>query len=258
MCPPTSYSIRYEINPWMNVKNQADRALAVRQWKNLKRALERRKVRVELIRPSRRQPDMVFTANAGVAHERVFVPSNFRYPQRQGERELFINYFKKKKYRVMELEPSLRFEGEGDMLSFGDVLIGGWHYRSDIQSHEAVSGLLRRSVVSLELSNPHFYHLDTCFAPLDERHALYFPGAFDRRGEKLIQEFVPSPIPVTSPEAFAMCCNAFTVGRTVFMHRATPRLKILLSQARFEVEEVSTSEFIKAGGSVKCMVLRLP
>ena len=78
-----------------------------------------------------------------------------------------------------------------------------------------------------------------------------------RPDRKRIQDLIPNAIALTPAEGFGMCCNAFTVGKIVFMHRAVPRLSRLLENAGFKVVEAATSEFIKAGGSVKCMVLRL-
>ncbi len=36
MCPPDHYGIEYEINPWMSRQRQADHAVAVRQWNDLR------------------------------------------------------------------------------------------------------------------------------------------------------------------------------------------------------------------------------
>ena len=257
MCPPTYFSIRYEINPWMNVRNPADPKIAVHQWTRLKKALERHKVEVELAPPSRFQPDMVFTANAGIVSGYTFIPSNFRFAQRQGERSVFIDYFRKRNFRVLELEPTLPFEGEGDILPFGDTLLGGYGYRTDPKAYDMIGRLLGRKITTVQLTDPHFYHFDTCFAPLDERTAIYFPGAFSYASRAVLKNLVPTAIAVTEAEAFQMSCNAFAVGRTVFMNRASPRLRRILKKYDFEVDEMPTSEFIKSGGSVKCMILKL-
>ena len=84
MCPPQFYSIRYEINPWMSVKNQANKALAVQQWKTLRRTFAKYEIQVEEVKPGPRLPDMVFTANGGVVSGKTFIPSNFRFPSASG------------------------------------------------------------------------------------------------------------------------------------------------------------------------------
>ena len=41
MCPPDHYGIEYEINPWMDRRQGAHRHLAMTQWQDLRRLLER-------------------------------------------------------------------------------------------------------------------------------------------------------------------------------------------------------------------------
>src|SRR5688572_24507595 len=99
MCPPRHFSIQYEINPWMKVANGIDPALAEEQWKGLYAVFKRLKVSLLTITPRKGLPDMVFTANAGIVHNKTFIPSHFRFKQRQGETAIFTRYFKSKGYR---------------------------------------------------------------------------------------------------------------------------------------------------------------
>ncbi|MBI3323221.1 MAG: hypothetical protein HYZ95_02010, partial [Candidatus Omnitrophica bacterium] len=67
MCPPTHYTIAYEINPWMSVRRQAAHGRAAKQWQALYTTLTKRlKLRVRLLPPVAGLPDLVFTANAGL------------------------------------------------------------------------------------------------------------------------------------------------------------------------------------------------
>ena len=56
-------------------------------------------------------------------------------------------------------------------------------------------------VIPLELIDPYYYHLDTCFCPLAPGEAIYFPGAFDDYGRRVLQELVPELIEVAVEEA---------------------------------------------------------
>src|SRR5579864_9160937 len=96
MCAPEHYAIQYEINPWMKIKNRINPKKARAQWDGLYKALRKLGVDVWLVPQKKGCPDMVFTANAGVARGRSFIPSHFRYAQRQGEEPAFIHYFRKK------------------------------------------------------------------------------------------------------------------------------------------------------------------
>jgi N-dimethylarginine dimethylaminohydrolase len=40
MCRPTYYGINYKINAWMDLRRQADRSLALKQWFALRTTLE--------------------------------------------------------------------------------------------------------------------------------------------------------------------------------------------------------------------------
>lgn len=258
MCPPTYFRIDYEINAWMDRRRQPDRTLAQAQWAGVLAALRSLGARVDLIHPSPHQPDMVFTANAGLVRGHRFIPSHFRYQERRGEGRYFLRYFRDHRYRLIHIRSgSAFFEGEGDVLTYRDLLFAGFRQRSEIQSHQALSRLLHQRVISLELVDPKFYHLDTCFFPLDTRSVLFYPGAFDRYGERAIQEFVANALPVTRKEALRFVCNGVVVGHTVLMNQPGRRLVHLLKHLGYRVKNIPTSEFLKAGGSCKCLVLTL-
>ena len=259
MCRPTYYRIAYEINPWMSLKRQANRARALLQWNQLYTLLTRTLgVRVPLLPPRPGVPDLTFTANAGLVVGRTVVRSNFRYRERQPEEPIVAGYFTRRGYRVIALPRTYRFEGEGDALWVGQTLLFGFRFRSDAPTHEALARLLRIRVLPVELKDRRFYHLDTCFCPLDARTALWFPQAFDRYGRKVIESLVEDPISVSEADAKRFACNAFSVGRTVIMQAGgSTRLKRQLTRRGFELAGVDLSEFLKAGGSAKCLVLRL-
>ena len=141
-------------------------------------------------------PDMVFTANAGVASGKVFIPSHFRYAQRQGEYAAFVRFFKKKGYTISDAAKGhMYFEGEGDLLPYRDLLFGGFQYRSEISAHEKVSAAVEEAADchARSWSIPYFYHLDTCFFPLDDQTVLYYPGAFDADGRHVDPPFRQKP-----------------------------------------------------------------
>ncbi|MBI3995669.1 MAG: amidinotransferase [Nitrospirae bacterium] len=258
MCPPDYYGIEYEINPWMDCRRPADTALAKKQWRALYDQLTTKLgATVELLMPVKGLPDLIFTANAGLVAGTKFIRSNFRFPQRRREIPVFETWFKERGYRILPLPPAACFEGEGDALPVGQTFFAGYRTRSDIQSHQTIGEILGCEVLSLELADPRFYHLDTCFCPLDDRTALYFPDAFDAYGRKVIETSVPEPIPVAPEDALRFGCNAIVVGTGVVLHAGCDELNRDLRRRGFTVHELDLSEFHKAGGSAKCLVLRL-
>ena len=258
MCPPDHYEVAYEINPWMSVKRQVDQKAAAAQWKNYYDLLvSKLKARVELIDPAPKLPDMVFTANAGLVRKRVFIRSNFRHKERQGEETHFENWFRKNGYIVKSIERPFCFEGEGDALSMNDDFYTGFHFRSDVEAHDAVSGLLKTSYFALELADKRFYHLDTCFAPLDEKSALIFMPAFETYAQLVLMENVPDPILVPENEALKFACNALVLDRDVVIPDGCPQTAKELEKRNFRVHALNFDEFIKAGGAAKCLVLKI-
>lgn len=256
MCPPLYYGIEYEINPWMRTSRQADRDLARRQWDDLFDVLTRKvKAKVRLVEPVEGLPDMVFTANAGLVRNGKAVLSNFRFPQRAGEAVHFAEWFRRNGYVLVQLPPKMNFEGEGDALFCGDRLYAGYQFRSDIGSHEAVADVFHVQTLSLELTDKRFYHLDTCFCPMSAETVMYIPTAFDEYGNRLIEAHFPKRIAVEEDEALRFACNAVVVGDSVVMNAGCERLRERLRAAGFQVHATDLSEFLKAGGSAKCLTL---
>src|SRR5436305_332287 len=114
LCPPDHFGIEYEINPWMDRARQALPAQARAQWQGLRDTLQSLGCQVELITPQEKMPDMVFTANAGLAVGKRFVRSNFRFQERRGEEQHFEKWLADHNYEIVRLPDGLFFEGEGD------------------------------------------------------------------------------------------------------------------------------------------------
>ncbi|MBI4328854.1 MAG: amidinotransferase [Chloroflexi bacterium] len=258
MCPATYFDIEYEINPWMRLSRQVDRPRAQSQWQELHRVLTAELgVTVELMEPVRGLPDLVFTANAGYVSGRVVLSSNFKYPQRRGETPHFEAWFLSHGYRVHRPAEECFFEGAGDALPLGEAIFAGYRHRSEICSHQKVATLTGRQVLSLELVDSAFYHLDTCFCPLGNGAALYYPGAFDAYARTVIEANVPRPIAVAEQDARLFACNAVVVGRTVVLNAGCADIEERLRKAGYSPRAMDLSEFMKSGGSAKCLTLLL-
>jgi N-dimethylarginine dimethylaminohydrolase len=257
MCPPEYYGIEYEINPWMKVEAGSDRELARTQWSALYETLRGLGATVDLIEPIAGLPDLVFTANSGLVHNRLFIVSRFRYGVRQGETPIFASWAGGAGFEVVHPPEGFHFEGAGDALFCGDTLFAGYRFRSDVRSHQWIGEYLDVPVLPLELVDPRFYHLDTCFCPLDHESALYYPGAFDEYGRSVIKDRIPRLIEVVAEEAISFSCNAVVVGRSVVLNDGAPRLAESLRERGFAVKSLPLSEFIKSGGSAKCLTFRI-
>jgi N-dimethylarginine dimethylaminohydrolase len=257
MCPPDHYGIEYEINPWMNRSLGAVRALAFRQWNELRNILSGLGVQIELLEPQPGLPDLVFTANAGLMFKNLFLSSRFKHEVRAKESPFFEKWLGEHGFEVVQLPAETFHEGAGDALFCGDTLFAGYRTRSDANAHQWVAQRLGVRCLPLELVNPRFYHLDTCFCPLAPGVAIYFPDAFDSYGRRVLQTHVPKLLAVPEADAHRFGCNAVVVGQNVVHNSQCPELRQILQQAGFTSIELELDEFLKAGGSAKCLTLRL-
>jgi len=257
MCPPTYFGIEYEINPWMNRQVVANNDLARQQWDTLHAKLIELGATIELMEPIKGLPDIVFTANAGLVYGDLVLASRFRHGVRQGETPHFNTWFQANGFRVETLPEKMFFEGAGDALFCGEILFAGYRSRSDAKGAMWIGDRLGVEALPLELVDPRFYHIDTCFCPLAKSEALYFPGAFDDYGRAVISARIGKLIAVEADEAAHFCCNAVVVGKNVILNDGAPKLAANLESAGYKVYSLPLSEFMKAGGSAKCLTLRL-
>jgi N-dimethylarginine dimethylaminohydrolase len=257
MCSPKHYGIEYEINPWMNTARQANHALAGQQWRALRATLVAAGATISEVTPAQGLPDMVFTANAALIFERRAVISRFKHPQRQGEEGHFRRWFSEHGWETIDAPPGCSFEGAGDALFCGDTLYAGYRLRSDAGGHQQIAEQLGVRVLPLELVDPYYYHLDTCFCPLSLVSAIYFPGAFDDYGRRVLESNIRELIEVDQAEARSFACNAVVIDKTVVTNDGCPRLHERLKAAGFWPVATQLGEYVKAGGSAKCLTLRL-
>ena len=258
MCPPDHYGIEYEINPWMNRSMGAVRQRAFSQWTQLRDTLAGLGVAIEVMEPQPGLPDLVFTANAGLIFHKTFLSSRFKHDVRAKESPHFDEWFRTHGYDVVHFPEGMYHEGAGDALFCGDILFAGYRTRSDAIAHQWVGDTLGVRCLPIELVNERFYHIDTCFCPLADGVALYHPRAFDDYGIRVLNEHIPTLIPVNESEAARFGCNAVVVGTECDPQQRLPRAARVAHVARLRRSiEVELDEFLKAGGSAKCLTLRL-
>ena len=257
MCSPDYFGIEYEINPWMSKAKGASPERATAQWRKLYETLVGLGVKVELMTPQPGLPDLVFTANAGLVFHRTFYSSRFRHEVRARETPHFDAWFAAEAWDVVTLPAETYFEGAGDALFCGPKLFAGYRIRSDVQGHQWLGQQIKRQVLPVELVNPYFYHLDTCFCPLAPGEAIWYPGAFDLYGRRVIEAHVPRLIAAVDDDARRFGCNAVVVGKNVVVNAGCEQLAADLRAAGYTVHPVELDEFIKSGGSAKCLTLRL-
>jgi N-dimethylarginine dimethylaminohydrolase len=257
MCPPTYFSIDYEINPWMDKNNIVDKKVAQRQWEGLVDTYKNLGVEVKTINPVENLPDMVFTANAGLVIDKKVILASFRYPERRPESTCFENWFVAEGYEVIKIDSDAYFEGQGEALWFGNKLMVGSGFRANLAGHRELRRYLGESLVSVKIVEPRFYHLDTCFLPLGHNVAAYYPPAFDPESRSKLIRLIPNLLEVSKEDALQFACNSVVVGRKIVMPAGALELPKKLQSLGYEVISLDISEFKKSGGGVRCLTLDL-
>lgn len=259
MVDPYNYEVVYSINPWMNTSIKVDRSKAIAQWDNLKSILEEIGIEITVLESVPGLPDMVFTANAGKVYKNKVLLGNFRDQERKGEITHFKKWFIDNGYDLSELDETQIWEGEACSVEARGTLIHSYGYRSDKSSYPQVRKYYDSTDLKfMELIDPYFYHLDVSLAILDNKVLLYCPLAFRIHDQYWLSGKFPNSIEVSFDDALNLGCNVISFGKKVVLNSNVSNGLIEQIEANgFEVYKCDVSEFVKAGGGVKCLVLNL-
>ena len=261
MCPPQFYDIRYVINPWMAGNlHRPSRDRAFVQWRALYDRL-RQHADVRVLTPRAECPDMCFVAHTAVVQHGVAALSSFAHAERRPEADYLQQWLREAGFLLWTTPRETAFEGEGDAVfdETGRQLWMAHGPRTCEQSHAHVGSAWHLAVHSLQLVDPRFYHLDTCFAPLSRGRLLWFPEAFDEVSRARVEAAYPADrrLAVTEREATQFACSVINIGDTVLMGEVAGDLGDKLRAMGFDVEACCLSEFLQGGGSAKSLALRL-
>jgi N-dimethylarginine dimethylaminohydrolase len=262
MCEPKYFAVEYSINPWMNPDEPVSAELAVKQWTELADTYRRFGHRVDTIRPVPGLPDMVFAANSGtVVHGRV-LGARFRAPQRTPEADHFRRWFADHGFRDVVM-PTATNEAEGDFAWTGQFLLAGTGFRTDPAAHSEAQEILGVPVVSLQLVDPRYYHLDTALCVLQEAtatrpaHVAYYPEAFSQGSRRALKRLFPDAVIANAADAECLGLNGVSDGRNVVLPMEATHLAERLINEGYEPTFVDISELRKSGGGPKCCTMEI-
>jgi N-dimethylarginine dimethylaminohydrolase len=254
--------VDYQINPFMDLADQPDPVQARHQWDTLVETIRSLGGQVDVIGQREDAPDMVYAMNLGLGVVRPdggphVVMSHMRYAERRMEVLLAQPWFERSGRTTAYVGRDgigAHLEA-GDVFAWGDALVAGFGPRTEELALKHLATDLGVRVRGVRITHPAMYHLDLAFCPLDDRHAMVAPGAFDHASASALLELVPEPLVLTDDEALTtFCANSIVIGRTVVMPSGSPdRVVQRLRAWGFEVVEVDVSEFHKGGGSVRCL-----
>ena len=256
MTPPTFFTVTYAINPWMDPGIPVDTDRAVAQWNTLRATYERLGHRVHLVEPQPGLPDMVYAANGGLVVNGRAIATRFSFPERAAESDHYAAWFSRAGFGPVRHTVGVG-EGEGDLLVVGERILAGTGFRTHRDTHAEIAAITGLPVVTLELMDPRFYHLDTALGVLDEHTIAYYPDAFSVASQQLLAELYPDAIIATREDAEVLGLNLVSDGAHVVMTDRAPHLESQLRQAGYEPITLDLSELLKGGGGIKCCTLEL-
>ncbi len=261
LCPPTYFRVESTINIWMKkTKDPVNRKKAQQQWDILKNTFETY-ISVETIEPQPELPDMVFTANSGFIYNNNVILSTFLYKERKKEAYYFQQKFLSLDYTVHTVPDAYTFEGCGDALydEYYNIVWAGYGFRSDKEVYPFIEEHTGIQPIYMQLVQESFYHLDTCLCPLAHGYMLYYPKALSDTSLKTLEDIVPKEkrIPVSDEDAFSFACNATAINNTIILNTVSQTLVQTLQEQGMHIHQVPLDEFLKSGGTAKCLSLRL-
>jgi len=271
MCPPQHFAVTYAINPWMDPADWARNApmFAAQsrvEWDRLRGSLRDLGAEIELLHPNGETPDLVFTANAAVVLDRKALLSRFRHPQRQVEQPHVEEAFRSLRARglfdaVTTLPADLVLEGAGDCVwdQNRQLFWFGHGQRSDAAASHWVHEVFGVEVVTLELADPQFYHLDTALCALPNGEVMYLPQALTPAARRAICSRVAPDqrIEVDIEDAGQLAANAVCLDDTLLMSSCSSGLGARLHERGYRVAVIPLSSFLRSGGAAFCLTLRL-
>jgi len=255
MCRPTYFAVTYRINPWMDPTAPYDNALAVSQWENLRRTFLDLGHTVDLIEPLPGLPDMVFAANGATVVDGKVLAVQFRDAERADEAPAYRSWFESNGFEVYDSKHTN--EGEGDILLAGDVLLAGTGFRTAHAAHAQTQEVFGRPVITLQLVDPAYYHLDTALCVLDGGTIAYLPSAFSPGSQAVLRRLFPDAVIATPADAAVLGLNAVSDGHTVVLPAQATALQAALRGRGYETIGIDLSELRKAGGGPKCCTLEV-
>ncbi|HKT05407.1 MAG TPA: amidinotransferase [Rugosimonospora sp.] len=256
MCRPTYFAVDYAINPWMDPTAPVDVDLAVAQWTRLLETYRELGHEVDLIDPIPGLPDMVFAANGATVVDGKVLGAQFRYPERAAEAPAYLGWFAAAGFDAYEAK--CVNEGEGDLLLAGRFLLAGTGFRTELGAHAQAQELFARPVITLQLVDPRYYHLDTALTVLGGPAGIaYLPEAFSPGSQAVLRQLFPDAIIASERDAAVLGLNAVSDGHRVVMPVQATGLAEALIGRGYQPVGVDLSELRKAGGGPKCCTLEV-
>ena len=222
-------------------------------------------------------PDIVYCASAGLSLPRLPEPivilPYMKHTQRQNENKYYEEIFNDLRIRTVDFPGSEKapFEGTGEAvwLLGGTVLILGYGYRSTKESVRIMRKLivdiystynvLPPHIISVHMKSFKYYHLDLALVAFSETDIIVYDDAFNSKDLKKLQAILgeKSVHVISSPLPFvlnAVVTETSYICSDICDDKTKTELEKITGK---KVVRVDVSEFLKGGGSVKCLIFKI-
>jgi N-dimethylarginine dimethylaminohydrolase len=260
-------------NPYLSANiSKVNRKLAMEQHRCVVKHLTRN-VNYVVEKTSECIPDIVFIANGGLSLPRlpepVMVLPWMKFEQRRNELKYLKEIYDDLNIKTIEFPGSLHapYEGvaESKWFNNGELLVMGYGYRSSKETVQKMRTLLNEIytsygiqppyVISFHLQSFHYYHLDIAMLAISESECIIHKDAIKPKDLARLKLYLGSVHTLDCDDKF--CLNAIIDGENIITHKLVHKetkdtLEAITGKS---VIECDVSEFEKAGGGVRCMVI---
>lgn len=278
---PTTFDlipIQDKQNPYIDIEKQINQSSVKKQHNNFEKAFLNSKLITYTINPISKNepvPDIVFIANGGLSLPRLKEPTiilpYMKYSQRRRELKYLKEIFNDLHIKTIEFPgPSeAPFEGQAEVKWFsnGTKAICGYGYRSTKKTFTILHKQLRTiyekenliapTFLAVPLESADYYHLDVAMLEFDDTKCIVHKRAFSEKSIEKMRKFLGSENVHVIDTEDSFCLNSVIDGENLITHKITDQnvKKEIEEITGRKIKQVSTTEFEKSGGSVRCMTL---
>ena len=259
-------------NPYSIPNEKVNRKIALEQHKNITNQLSRN-VNYVVKKSELYIPDIVFIANGGLSlprlPESVVILPWMKFGQRRNEISYLKEIYEDLNIKTIDFPGSSHspYEGAAESKWFnnGEVLVMGYGFRSSKETVHIMRTLLNTIytsfgieppiIISFQLQSFKYYHLDIAMLELSQSECIIHKNAIKPKDILRLNHYLGTIHLIDTEDSF--CLNSIVEGENLLTHKFKDTLvkKQLEEMSGKKIIECDTSEFEKAGGSVRCMVM---
>lgn len=256
---PCYFDITVPINKKQeNNKGQINKDLAINQYNKFINILQEFNVKTYFLNLSSDCSYQIFTRDIGFVIGNILFISKMKKSVREKEVVALKEFLKNCKVDGELYQLNNNAEG-GDIFVLKDFVLIGISDRTKESAVEEIRDVLSKRGIKKEVITLYFdaskLHLDCVLGVINEETAVISPF-LDRNSVNILQNIFKTLIEIDADTADMLGTNFVVIDdeRILLTNR---KLKRVLEKYGFQPIYVDYSEFIKAGGSVRCSILPL-